>query len=391
MNYCTGEKMNPLKIVYKKTSELLPYLCNSKQHPATQIKKIAASIKEFGFNNPVLIDAENTIIAGHGRVAAAEFLKLDEVPAVYIDHLSKAQKKAFIIADNKLSMMTDFDLEILNAELEQLKEMDFDLELTGFDLEDLNFEEEVQKFETDEDSIPEIVQEPTAKLGDIWILGCHRLFCGDSTKKDDIEKLMNNEKADMIFTDPPYDLEDTYSKLIVDQAKDSCHIFFMNSEKYLIENIFNNKEFFRKMYAVDFRLARLVSNNQAMTRVDFVAEFLKGKGKFQNINDGFTTLIKCAKIHNNNEEQNWGFNQAKKVELPETFILHHTVTNDLVCDFFGGAGSTLIACEKNNRRCNTLEFDALNVDRIIRRWQEFTGKDAILDKTSETYNDLKKP
>lgn len=196
-----------MKIIYKKVQELIPYVNNSRTHSEEQVNQICASINEFGFTNPLLIDEKDSIIAGHGRLMASKKLGMKEVPCIVLEGLTEAQKKAYIIADNKMALNAGWDEELLKIELENLKELDFDLNLTGFSVDELDDilgknEEEVEIVE-DEYEV-ELPEEPKAKLGDIYQLGNHRLMCGDSTSIDDVEKLMNGEKADMVFTDPPY-------------------------------------------------------------------------------------------------------------------------------------------------------------------------------------------
>jgi site-specific DNA-methyltransferase (adenine-specific) len=201
-------------------------------------------------------------------------------------------------------------------------------------------------------------------------VGGHRLLCGDSTDSDQVARLMGGELADMIFTDPPYDLEDNYSGNIFEIVKESCHIFIMNSDKLLIQNVNNGFKWFRKFFAVDFRLARLVDNNQPMTRADFIAEFCKGKTRFKNLYDGFSTLIQCAKISNNNDSINFGHKQAKRVELPATFISHYSEKNEIIVDLFGGSGSTMAAAEQLERKCYMMEFEPKNCQIIINRMKK---------------------
>lgn len=195
-----------MQIVYKKVNDLIPYINNSRTHSEEQVNQIVASINEFGFTNPLLIDEKDNIIAGHGRLLASKKLKMEEVPCIILSGLTEAQKKAYVIADNKMALNAGWDDELLKLELENLKELEFDLELTGFDVDELDDifqgEEEQEVIEDDFDIEPP--EEPKAKLGDIYQLGNHRLMCGDSTKIEDVEKLMNGNKADMVFTDPPY-------------------------------------------------------------------------------------------------------------------------------------------------------------------------------------------
>ena len=282
-----------------------------------------------------------------------------EIPDLWVelaDEWTEEQRKEFIIKDNVSFGEWNFDELANNWEAEKLTEWGMDI----------STEWGKENIDENEDEIPE-TKEAFIKKGDLIEMNNHRLLCGDSCNDADINILMNGKQADMIFIDPPFDLEDNYSKITIAEAKKDSHVFIMNSDKLLIQNIKNNETYFRKMFYVDFKLARLVSNNRPMTRIDPIAEFCKGKTKFNNLKDAFSTLIECAQIHINNN-QNYGFKQAKKVELPETFILHYSNPNELVCDFFGGAGSTLIACEKNNRICYMNEFEPLHCDIILKRW-----------------------
>ena len=198
-----------MEIVYKKANELIPYINNSRTHSEEQINQIVASINEFGFTNPLLIDEKDNIIAGHGRLLASKKLKMEEVPCIVLSGLTEAQKKAYIIADNKMALNAGWDEELLKIELENLKELDFDLELTGFDVDELDdiFQAEEEKQIVEDDFDIEPPEEPKSKLGDIYQLGNHRLMCGDSTSEEDVAKLMNGVKADMVFTDPPYGMK----------------------------------------------------------------------------------------------------------------------------------------------------------------------------------------
>ena len=351
-----------------KLSDLIPDDKNFNKGSEFGNSLIEKSFRKHGAGRSILIDKNNRIIAGNKSVENAASIGMEDLQIVESDgkrliavkrmdiDLDTPEGRELALADNATAKANIiFDAELIEAELGVAVCEEWGVEL-------------IEKLETEdgEDDIP--ISPGISMLSDLYELNNHRVRCGSSCNIDDIDKLMNGQKADLIFCDPPYDLEDTYSTLILDQAKDDCHVFIMNSDKLLIQNIKNNEEYFRKMFFVDFRQARLVSNKQPMTRVDPVAEFLKGKGKFNNMRDGFSTLIECCKIHNNNIDQNHGFNQAKKVELPETFILHYSVPNELVCDFFGGSGSSLIACEKNNRIGYINEFEPAHVDIIVKRW-----------------------
>jgi len=272
---------------------------------------------------------------------------------------TEEEKREFIVKDNT-HFGSEWDFGIFDEwglSADQLTEWGVDLlvwDETKKNVEEDDFEES-ENIETD------------IQCGDLFKIGNHFLFCGDATKAVDYEKLLKGIKSDMIFTDPPYDLQDSYSQNIFDVAKEDSHIFIMNSDNLLVQNVNNGFNWFRKFFAVDFRQARLVSNNQPMTRIDLIAEFCKGKTKFNNLHDGFSTLIECAKIHNDNETINFGHKQAKKIELPANFIQHYTNEKEIVCDFFGGSGSTMAACEQLNRICYMMELEPKNCQIIINR------------------------
>ena len=196
-----------MKIEQRKVDSLIPYVNNSRKHSDEQVAQIAASIKEFGWTNPILVDGESGIIAGHGRLMAARKLGMVEIPVIELAHLSEPQRKALIIADNKLALNASWDDELLSLELKDLAANDYDLGLLGFGEEELDALLNPTKLTdglTDEDEVPEPPPEPITKLGDVWILGNHRLMCGDSTSIDAVDTLMGGQKADMVFTDPPY-------------------------------------------------------------------------------------------------------------------------------------------------------------------------------------------
>jgi hypothetical protein len=194
------------QIKWEAVDKLIPYAKNARTHSDEQVAQIAGSIKEFGFNNPILVDKDNSVIAGHGRLMAARKLGMDKVPVVELQHLTESQRKAYVLADNRIALNSGWDTSMLSLELQDLKD-DIDLSLLGFDPDELdallNPIEETEGL-TDEDAVPDVPDEPKTKLGDIYILGNHRLMCGDSTSIDDVDKLMDGQKADMVFTDPPY-------------------------------------------------------------------------------------------------------------------------------------------------------------------------------------------
>ena len=348
-------------------------------------KLMDQSLRKFGLGRSVLIDRKNRVIAGNKTTEKAGELGFEKVVIVETDgntlvavkrndiDLDSAEGRELALADNATS---EANLEWDNGLIaEAAQEFGFIPEEWGIEVKDL-FQEENDDVNTDEEEQDCI--ETDIHVGDLFRIEYNgmesRLHCGDSCSVDDVVRFTNGEKANMIFTDPPYDLEDRYSSLIFDSADQDCHIFIMNSDKLLVDNVNNGRKFFKKFFAVDFRVARLVSNSQPMTRVDLIAEFNKGKGRFNNLMDGFSTLIECAKIHSKNNSENFGHKQAKKVELPETFVLHYSNAGELVFDFFAGSGSTMVAALKNDRRIYAQEYDPKNCQRIINRlYNRFEG------------------
>jgi DNA modification methylase len=366
--------MSEMQIENWPVEKLIEYANNPRKNDQA-VDKMAAFIKEYGFRVPIIAKSDGLIVDGHLRLKAAKKLDMQEVPVVSADDLTDTQIKAIRIAINKSAELAEWDMDLLSIEMESLMDAGFDIELTGFDILDFDFDEPKEGL-TDDDEVPEVPEDPVTKLGDLWQLGGHRLLCGDSTMVEDVERLMDGEKADMVFSDPPYDLKDTYSDNIFAVANENCHIFIMNSERILIETVYNNIDFFSQMFAVDFRIPNMISGNMPMTRVDFIAAFKKGKTKFNNTKDGFSTLIKCAKIHRSDGGETT-HKQEKKVELPEQFIIHYSDEGELIVDLFTGSGSTLIACEKNNRVFRGMEFDPAYCDIIVKRWENYTGSTAV--------------
>lgn len=347
---------------------------NFRIHNDTNKSIIRKSLELCGAGRSVLSDRDDYLIAGNGVYEEAQELGIpirvietDGTELVVVKRtdltIDDEKRKLLALADNQASDTSEFDMNLVVESFSKDVLDDFHIEIDDFiqdKVEDDGFEED-----------DETVIETNIKLGDIFKIvhngKISKLQCGDTCSESDVKSLMDDEKADLIFTDPPYDLEDRYSTNIFSIAADNCHIFIMNSDKLLIDNVNNGIQWFRKFFAVDFRLARLVSNNQPMTRVDLIAEFCKGKTKFKNLYDGFSTLIECSKIHNNNELINFGHKQAKRVELPGTFISHYSNQGELVVDLFAGSGSTIVASLQQGRRCYAQEYEPRNCQIIINR------------------------
>tara|TARA_R110002096_G_scaffold310654_1_gene505182 strand:+ start:256 stop:1515 length:1260 start_codon:yes stop_codon:yes gene_type:complete len=404
----------------QKVKDLIPYVNNSRTHSDEQVNQVSASIKEFGFTSPVLIDEQGGLIAGHGRVMAAKRLGIDEVPCITLSGLTEAQKKAYIIADNQLPLNAGWDLDKLKLEVETLQELDFDVDLLGFDDEFLNGLLDVQMDNglTDEDEVPEVPEIPVSVLGDIWQLGNHRLMCGDSTSTSDVDKLMNGQKADMVFTDPPYNTGMTEKK-----QGDSTWLSHMFNDSYTDSEWESFMSDFCNEYDIATKDNAFIFVCLDWRRSHELVPHLKQRWKFSNLiiwdkmvhglgsdykyTHEFIHVCKKGKppLATNKEGEKeyqdvWRIQRKmgrseehatkKPIELCERAIRHGSAYKNLVLDLFCGSGSTLIACEKNNRVCYTNEMDARYVDVTIKRFEEFTGQKATHIESGKTYEELKR-
>ena len=386
----------------QQVSDLIPYIHNSRTHSDEQIRQVASSIHEFGFTSPVLIDEQGGIIAGHGRVMAAQKLNISEVPCITLKGLTEAQKKAYIIADNQLPLNAGWDLDKLKLEVETLKELDFDVELLGFDDDFLDGLLDVQMDGlTDEDSVPELPETPVSVLGDIWQLGNHRLMCGDSTSIDAVDKLMDGHKADMVFTDPPYGvdyqgiknddkeglpdlLDGVFSNyLLISKSGASIYVFHSDKNNHIFRECFNKYFHFSSMII-------WVKNSLTLSQTDYQSQHEPCLyGWMDNGTHSWHSDRKQTSIWRFDKERVKGHTTPKPVELVSYAINNSSKGGDCIADLFGGSGSTLIACEKVNRDARLMELDEKYVDVIINRWQEFTGKLATHIESGKTYKELK--
>lgn len=375
------------KIEQVAVADLIPYASNSRTHSDAQIAQIAASIREFGWTNPILIDGDNTIIAGHGRLLAARKLGLEEVPAIILDHLSKAQQRALVIADNQLALNAGWDIDMLKAEIEDLKLEDFDLGLLGFDDKFLDglLEPEPTEGLTDEDAVPEVPETPKTVLGDVWVLGNHRLMCGDSTSIDAVEKLMDGVKPDLIHTDPPYGmnavskssvLKKNYGTDIMgddtpDVAKDAFRLIYGLYPD--AKQIWWGANYYCSVLPDSECWLVWDKNNGASDQTDCELAW----ANFRSVVRQFTMA---------SEKTNRVHPTQKPVALMEWIIKRFNLSASTIADFFGGSGSTLIAAEKHNIKAFIMEFDPKFADVIIKRWQDFTGQQAIHAETGEAFD-----
>lgn len=384
-----------MKIITVSVDKLIPYAKNSRTHDDAQVAQIAASIKEFGWTNPILVDGDKGIIAGHGRLMAARKPGMTEVPVIELKDLTDTQKKAYIIADNRLALNAGWDDQMLTIELNELLEDKFSLELLGFNADELNAllnPIEVTEGLTDEDEVPEPPLEPITKLGDVWILGNHRLMCGDSTSIDAVDKLMDGHKADMVFTDPPYGVDykginnDSRSGLddllrgafgnYLAVSKSGASIYCFHSDRCA--------DVFHQVFREFFHFSSMIiwaKNSLTLSQTDYQSQHEPCLyGWMDNGKHFWYSDRKQTSIWKFDKERVVGHTTPKPVALVEKAITNSSKGGDLVIDLFGGSGSTLIACEKIGRYSRLMELDPKYCDVIVKRWENFTGKKAILSE-----------
>ena len=377
-----------MQIVERKIEDLIPYVNNSRTHSDAQIAQIAASIKEFGWTNPILVDGDKGIIAGHGRLLAARKLGHTKVPTIELKHLTAAQRKAYVIADNQLALNAGWDTTLLTLELQELQKLDFDLNLLGFDPKELDKLLEPEHVEglTDEDAVPDVPEEPKTKLGDIYQLGNHRLMCGNSTSIDSIEKLMNGNSVDLVFTDPPYNVgfngrSGKHEVIKNDNLSESDFATFIEDVCSTIK-VINPKAYYIwcnwNFYGIlqgklDYKTCIVWAKNVFGMGNGYrhQHEFCLFNGKIDEVIKNESDLWEVKKDHN------YVYPTQKPVELSvRAFGNHIKLLN--VLDMFGGSGSTLIGAEQTGRKAFLMELDPKYCDVIVKRWEDFTGKKAEL-------------
>jgi len=405
--------------------DLVPYARNSRTHSAAQVAQLAASIKEFGFLNPVILDGANGIIAGHGRILAAQLIGLAQVPSVDAAHLTQAQVRAYVIADNKLALNADWDEGMLRMELNDLDAGGFDLSVTGFsDAElDVLLAADPSDGLTDEDAVPEVPEAPVTLLGDVWILGRHRVMCGDSTSVDAMRTATGLADADLIFTDPPYGMSYGGGRARGEDQKFKGRSGGIKAHGMILGDDFKGDALIalvRDALASSISCAKEGAPLYACFTWRSYSEFeaaLEALGKAvkacivwdkKSIGLGNSHyrpqhefIFYCGGHWHGDKSQAdvWHMSRGatgeyvhptqKPVELVEKAVENSSKKGDLVLDCFGGSGSTLIACEKTGRLARLMELDPKYCDVIVQRWQEYSGGVATLEATGETFNDLR--
>ena len=395
-----------LKIEIMSIKEIVPYENNAKEHPKEQVAQIVKSIEEFGFNDPIAIDSNNVIIEGHGRLLAAESMQMKEVPVIRLDHLSDMQRRAYILAHNKLTMNSGFDMDVLSAEMKSLDEFDFDLELTGFsfdeidDLELLMDGEEEEKEDGAADFVPATVEVPVIKRGDLIEMGLHKLLCGSATEEDDVLKLMGGELADQLVTDPPYNVEyvgktkeamtiqndsmdnDSFRQFLRDAFKNANSVMKEGGVFYIWHADSEGYNFRGACFDIGWKVRQcLIWKKQTlvMGRQDYhwkhepcLYGWKEGAGHLWATDRKQTTILEFNRPSKSDLHPT-----MKPVDLIEYNITNNTKGRDIVLDLFLGSGTTLIACENTKRRCMGTELDEKYAQVIVQRWCDYTSIDTI--------------
>ncbi len=399
--------------------QVIPYARNARTHSDAQVAQIAASIAEFGFVNPILIGSDNIIIAGHGRVLAAQKLGLETVPTIILVHLNENQRRALVIADNKLAENAGWDQELLRLELQSLVDEDFNIDLLGFD--DVDLDALLSDINSDdativEETIPGPQADPVSKVGDVWILGDHRLLCGDATDSSVLQTLMNDELADMVFTDPPYNVnyddKDKYPTgctgktkrtILNDNLGNDFEIFLMAACNNMLT--YTKGAVYICMSSSELDTLRRAFCNAGGKWSTFIIwaknTFTLGRSDYQRQYEPMLYGWKSGNDHYwcgaRDQGDVWFCNKPRKNDLHPTMkpielvvraIKNSSKSRDIILDPFAGSGTTLIAAEQTGRRARLIELDPRYVDVILQRWQTLTGQQAYLQETEQPYDVL---
>ena len=428
--------MSMKRIIERKITDLRPYARNARTHSKKQVAQIARSIERFGFTNPVLVSDEGEIIAGHGRVEAAKTIGMKTVPTLALSHLSETERRAYVLADNKLAMNAGWDKEILAIELQALVDLEFDTELTGFSLAEVDLvldeagEADPEGSDAPEDVVPTMSGEAITRRGDLWLLGNHRLLCGDTQQASDLTRLMAGETADLVFTDPPYNVAIDGNVCGLGSVKHR-EFAFASGEMDRAQFVTFLKSTLGNMAAVmrdggiayvcmDWRhMGELLEAGEpSFTELKNLIVWNKtngGMGAFYRSKHELIFVFKQGTAAHTNSfglgetgryrTNVWDYAGISSISAARTeeLAMHPTVKpvsliadalrdcsrrGEIVLDGFGGSGSTLIAAQKTGRKARLVEYDPLYCDTIIRRWEAFTGKQARLEATGATLDEV---
>jgi DNA modification methylase len=425
-----------LKVEYRCATELKPFERNARTHSKKQVRQIAQSIERFGFTNPVLIGDDDTVIAGHGRLAAAKLLSLKKVPTVRLSHLSEADRRAYVIADNKLALNAGWDREILALELQGLVDLEFDLTITGFSLAEIDIildeagEGDPDAPDSPEDQVRAATGPAVTRRADVWLLGRHRLVCGDARSPADYELLMGAEKADLVFTDPPYNVpidghvtglgrvqhrefafasgemsEVQFTAFLTSALTEAAAVMRDGAIAFVCMDWRHMGEMLAAGRTAFSELKNLVVWNKSnggmgsfyRSKHELIFVFKKGTAEHTNsFGLGDTGRYRTnvwdyagiSSISATRDAELAMHPTVKPVAMIADAIRDCSRRGETVLDAFGGSGSTLIAAEKTGRCGRLIEYDALYCDTIVRRWEELTGKRATLQETAEAYEDV---
>lgn len=414
-------ELKSLKVEWLPIDQLIPYVNNARTHSKDQIAEIAGSIKEFGFNDPIAIDGLKGIIAGHGRLEAAKLLGLTEVPTIQLGHLTREQQKAYVLAHNRIALNAGWDSALLSIELQELKDAGFDISQLGFDdaeIETLLNPETISEGLSDDEAIPEVDCYPVTKLGDTWILGNHRLRCGDSTQLSDVDALVRDAKPNLMVTDPPYGVnydpawrdeaglgvgERSLGKVENDDKVDwtDAYSLFNGDVAYVWHAGLYSGDVASHLINCGFKVISQiiwVKQHFALSRGDYHWQhepcwYVVRDGKNHNwkgARDQATTwdIMNNNAFGNADPEKTVGHGTQKPLECMTRPLLNNSSPGDHVYDPFGGSGTTLIACEKHDRKCLMMELSPLYCDVIIKRWQDFTGSKAVLESNGLSFEEI---
>jgi DNA modification methylase len=399
-----------LALTYRTVEALIPYAKNARTHSDAQVAEIAASIREFGWTNPVLVDGENGVIAGHGRLLAARKLGIGTVPVIELAGLSEAQKRAYIIADNKMALNAGWDNELLGLELGELAALGFDLSLTGFDdLEIAALTSLGTAGLTDPDDIPETPEQPTTLPGDVWLLGKHRLICGDSTKAEEVERVLAGVKPHLLVSDPPYgvsydpswrerfgDCNDlARGKVLNDDRADwrEAWALFPGDVAYVWHGALHAATVAASLEASGFAVRSQIiwdKTRLVIGRGDYhwqhePAWYCVRKGRKGHWAGDRKQTTVWAIPHRKSAS---GHGTEKPVECMKRPIENNSSSGQAVYEPFSGSGTTIIAAEMTGRSCHAVELNPAYVDVAVRRWQEFTGQTAVLEGDERTFEEI---